>query len=460
MKQKRDAEAQRRYMLETPVSKLVIALGIPAVATQLVSVAYNTADTYFISKISTSASAAVGVVFSLMSIIHALGFGIGMGVSSLVSRRLGAGKKEEASRYTTSGFLAALVMGILIMIFGLIFIEPLMKLLGSTDTMLPYSCDYARWILMGAPVMCTSFVLNQSLKSEGAAMAAMWGICSGSVINIVLDPLLIFTFDMGIAGAALATVASQTASFLILLGYYVFGNRAAKLSPRYISRRAADYLLVFKIGLPTICRQGMASVASALLNIGAAAYGDAAVAAVTISNKIYMFVRSVVIGVGQGFQPVAGFNYGAGVKKRVREGFRFTCIVGTVICLICAGVIASFAGELIGWFRDDPDVIRIGRTALLFACAVMPFMAYSTYVNQLCQCLGFAARAAVLASCRQGICYIPLILILPRVIGLTGVQMSQPGADFLTFVVSVPFQIHFFKTVLSEKNTAPVKAAK
>ena len=444
------SEEQHHKMLQTPIPKLVLSLAAPTVASQLISIIYNTADTYFVSQISTSASAAVGVVFSLSSIIQAYGFGVAMGASSLISLRLGEKKDKEANGYASSGVLAEFVGGLLMLVFGLLFLEPLMRALGATETMLPHACAYGRVILMGAPIMCCSFILNCILRAEGAALFSMIGLCSGGLINIALDPLLIFTFDLGTAGAAIATVASQCVSFVILSIAFLRGRSIVHLRPKYVSRRPRDYVQIIAVGFPTIARQGMASLASALMNIQGAIYGDAAVAALTISNKIYLLVRNILIGIGQGFQPVAGYNYGAGDRKRTREAFLFATKLGTVICILAAGIIAAFAGNIIGWFRNDEQVITTGRAALLYACAVMPFMAYSTFVNQLYQCLGFKFPATVLASLRQGICYLPLIFILPHFLGLQGVQMTQPASDLLTFFICIPFQIMFFRRHLRD----------
>ena len=437
-------------MLQTPVAKLVLSLAAPTVASQLISIIYNTADTYFVSQISTSASAAVGVVFSLQSIIQAYGFGVAMGAGSLISLRLGEKKDRDANMYATSGFLAEFVGGLLMLVFGLLYLEPLIRVLGATETMLPHACAYGRIILMGAPIMCGSFILNCILRPEGAAVASMIGLSSGGILNIALDPLLIFTFGMGTAGAAVATVISQCVSFLVLAVAFLRGRSIVPLRPKYISRSPRDYVQILAVGFPTIARQGMASLASALMNIQGAVYGDAAVAALTISNKIYLLVRNVIIGIGQGFQPVAGYNYGAGDRKRTRQAFIFATKLGTVICILAAAIIAAFAEPIIGWFRADDQVIAIGRLALLYVCAVMPFMAYSTFVNQLYQCLGFKVPATVLASLRQGICYLPLIFILPHFLGLQGVQMTQPGSDLLTFFICIPFQIVFFRKHLRD----------
>ena len=303
---------------------------------------------------------------------------------------------------------------------------------------------------MGAPIMCCSFVLNCVLRAEGAAVVSMVGLCAGGLINIALDPLFIFTFEMGTAGAAIATVASQCVSLVILSISFLRGRSIVHLHPKYVSCHMRDYVQIIAVGFPTIARQGMASLASALMNIQGAIYGDAAVAALTISNKIYLLVRNVMIGIGQGFQPVAGYNYGAGDRKRTREAFLFATKLGTVICILAAGIIAAFAGSIIAWFRNDEQVVAIGRVALLYACAVMPFMAYSTFVNQLYQCLGFKLPATVLASLRQGICFLPLIFILPHFLGLAGVQATQPASDLLTFFICIPFQIAFFRKHLQD----------
>lgn len=450
------SEQQHRRMTEIAIPRLVTSLAIPTTFSQLITVIYNTADTYFVSSISTSASAAVGVAFALQAIIQAFGFGIAMGCSSLVSRRLGEKKDAEAEMYASSSVFAAIVLGFALLIGGLSCLAPLMRLLGATETILPYACDYTRIILIGAPVMCTSFVLNNILKAEGEANLSMIGLCAGGVVNIGLDPLFIFTFKMGIAGAALATVTSQLVSLIVLLIIFRSGRSILKLRIKAVSRRFSTYWQLIKIGFPTICRQGMASVASALLNHGAAYWGgefaDASVAAVTISNKVYMLVRSMMIGIGQGFQPVAGYNFGAKKYARVKKAFWFAVLAGTCIATAAALAIGLNTGAIMGWFRDDPKVIEIGSRALLFAAAVMPLMAYSTFVNQLYQCLGYSAAASVLASCRQGIFFIPIILFLPRLIGLMGVEMAQPGADLLTFMVSVPFQIVFFKKVLNRPD--------
>ncbi|MDO5518195.1 MAG: MATE family efflux transporter [Clostridium sp.] len=283
---------------------------------------------------------------SLMSIIQAVGFGLGMGANSLISRNLGAKKDNDACKYGNSTFSAAIIFGLCLMVFGLLGLHLLIRILGSTETMLPYSCDYGKYILIGASVMCSSFVLNNIIRFEGHALYAMWGLCIGGILNMIVDPIFIFGFDMGISGAAIATIVS----FMRLLSIFIRNKSIVKLGLKYISRNSRDYLHIVKTGFPTICRQMLGSVSSALLNIQAAVFGDAAVGTITIANKIYIFVRNVILGIGQGFQPVVGYNYGDHNKKRVKEAFIFSCTAALVIGLNTSGVIA--------WFRkDDMEVI-------------------------------------------------------------------------------------------------------
>lgn len=443
------AEQQHKRMLEESLPKLLLSLSLPAVATQLISVVYNTADTWFVSQISTSSAAAVGVCFALMSIIQACGYGFSMGASSLISMCLGAKLDDRASLYATSATFGAMALGLLISILGLIYLEPIMIAFGSTETILPYSLEYAKYILYFAPIMCGTFVISNALRACGQIDYSMIGTVTGVILNIILDPILIFVLDMGVAGAAIATSISQTVSFIVLLYPFVKNKTIINISYKNISRKLSVYKTILTTGFPTICRQGFGSISTILLNSSAAIYGDSAVATITIVNKIYMFVRNVVLGVGQGFQPIAGYNYGAGNKKRTKEIFVLSCFYGTIICVASAILIFIFRYNIILWFRNDIEVITIGKEAIKYICIVMPFMAFSTFVNQLFQCLGFKVKAAILASCRQGICFIPLVFILPKLYGLKGVEMLQPGADLLTFIISIPFIIWFYKNIFN-----------
>ncbi len=443
-------EKQYKKMLNTPIPTLILKLSTPAVIGMLITVLYNTADTYFVSMINKSASAAVGAVYSIMAIIQAVGYGFSMGAGSLVSILLGKNDREKADMYGSSAFFAAFLSGTVIAVFGLMFLKPFLKILGCSKTMMPYAVPYAKYILAVAPLNCSTFVLNGIVRSSGQVATSMISIGISGLINTVLDPLFIFTFGLGTGGAAIATALSQTINFIILLMLFVTDKSVVKLSLKKVSRDIKNYGDIISTGLPTVFRQGMGCLSATLLNVTAVKYGDAALAAITIANKVYVLVRNVVLGVGQGFQPVAGYNYGAGNRKRTWNSFLFTCLIGTGICLFATAFTAIYAKTIMEWFSKDSEVILIGTETLYFACTVMPLMAVSTYVNQMYQCLGFKKSASFLASCRQGIFFVPIIIIAPIFMGCQGAEITQPLADLLTFIISVPFMISFYRKHIKE----------
>lgn len=364
-------------MTQTPITSLVARQALPTIVSQLVTSMYNMADTYFVAHISQSAAAAIGVVFSLMSLIQAIGMGIGTGVGSIVARRLGAQQDEQADMTASSGVLLALIFALALMITGLLFLEPMVRIMGSTESMLPYSLSYAKYVLVGAPVLCVSFVYNNTLRYQGKAHIATIGLCSGAVLNVFLDPLLITTAGLGISGAAIATVAGQVVSLLVLMYPFKTGLSIVKISPKLLSRSLGDYILILRTGLPA------------------------------------------------------------------------ACLMGTAFCLAATALLALEAPAVIGWFRDDDaQVLEIGTTALYFYCAAMPFLGYSTFVNQFYQCLGFSRLASLLSCCRQGIFYVPALLILSSNFQLLGLQMSQAAADIATFLFSIPFHVYLYRRLL------------
>ncbi len=444
-------EIEYRRMTEESVAKLVISLSLPTVMSQMITSIYNMADTFFVTRLGDSAVGAVAIVYALQSIIQAVGFGLAMGAGSLVSRRLGEKDDDGACKYASCAFFSALLLGLLLTVGGLINLRGLLRLFGSTETILPYATEYAFIILLGAPLMCASFVLNNILRSEGKATFSMLGLTAGGVLNIILDPIFIFGAGMGVSGAALATVISQSISFVILLSFYLTGKSIVKLSPRYVSRRIGDYGLIVKTGLPTVFRQGLGSLATTLLNVQVKVYGDAAIAAVGIANKVYMLLRSFVLGIGHGFQPVAGYNYGAGKPRRVKKAFWVATALGTGVSITAALVLILFSEPIIQLFRPETaEVVRVGSRMLVYVSIALPFLGYSTYVNQLYQSLGYVKGATVLASCRQGIFFVPLIFLLPLLLKLDGILLTQPLSDLLTFLISIPFNILFLRRVLSD----------
>ncbi len=446
-------EAEYRHMTETSVTRLVISLSLPTVMSQMITSIYNMADTFFVTRLGDSAVGAVSIVFALQSIIQAVGFGLAMGAGSLVSRRLGQKDKNGADRYASCAFFAALLCGLLLALGGFVNLSGLLRVFGSTETILPFAVDYARIILLGAPLMCASFVLNNIMRAEGKATISMLGLTAGGVLNILLDPIFIFNFGMGVSGAAAATVLSQCISFCFLLWFYISGRSIVKLSPKNISRKFGDYALIVKTGLPTVFRQGLGSLATTLLNVQVKIYGDAAIAAVGIANKVYMLLRSFVLGVGHGFQPVAGYNYGAKKFKRVRKAFWVATVLGTTVSVVASVVLLLFSTQIIGLFEpENIKTVEVAARMLGFIAVALPMLGYSTYVNQLYQSLGYVKGATFLASCRQGIFFVPLIFVLPMVLGLDGILCTQPISDILTFCISIPFNVYFLRKVLSKKS--------
>ena len=436
---------QFRRMTETPIPQLVLSLAAPTILSMLITSIYNLADTFFVGQISTSASGAVGIVSSLMAILQALGFMLGHGSGSIISRSLGSQNTDAATRFASTSFFTALVFGGIITAAGLLTLPDFMMLLGSTETILPHACAYARYILLAAPIMMSSLVMNNILRYEGKASFAMIGLVTGGLLNIALDPLFIFGLGMGTAGAGLATALSQTISFCILLSMFLRGKTVSQFRITAVTREARDFGRILLGGAPSFGRQGLNSIGGMLLNLAARGHGDAAVAGMSIVSRIFMFIISVAIGVGQGLQPVASFNYGARKYRRVRQAAIFTIEAAFCMLVVLVGLCWVNGDVLIRLFRDDPAVTAVALPAFHYQCLAMLLQPIIVVANMTFQSVGASGRATFLACCRQGVFFIPLILILPRTHGLFGVEICQPIADVLTFLVSLPFLIAFLQ---------------
>lgn len=439
-------------MTETPVNRLIVSLAIPTVISMLITTVYNVTDTYFVSKISVSASGATGIIFSLMGIIQAFGFMYGQGAGSLVSRRLGAKEIDEARKYCSTAIFFALGTGLMILALGLIFLSPLMRLLGSTDTILPYAKIYGTYILISAPAMITSCVMNNILRYEGMAKMAMIGLATGGVLNIILDPLLIFTFNMDIAGAGMATAVSQYISTFLLLSVFLLKKCQTRISLKYVCIKPKFVWEIISTGTPALARQGLNSVSVMILNIVAKPYGDACIAAMSVVAKISMMIFSVCVGIGQGFQPVAGFNYGSKLYERVRQGVKFLWRFGTLIVSIMAVIVFIFAPQLVAMFRDEAEVVAIGSMALRFQCVAQFFAPTVMTANMTFQSIGKAGKAFFISCCQNGLFFIPLLLILSRLIGVTGIEIAQPIGYVLSAFVSAPMLLRFLKEIKKMAN--------
>lgn len=435
-------EQQLKYkqMTEEPVEKLICRLAIPTIISMLITSIYNMADSFFVSRIegdSASTVGAVGVVFSYMAIIQATGFLFGQGSGNYVSRALGDKRIKDAEVMVASGFTAAFITGVIILIAGLVFANPLVELLGATPTIKPYAARYLRIISIGAPFMCSSLVINNQLRFQGNAIYAMVGITTGGILNAILDPILIFKFNMGIDGAATATAFSQFVSLtLLLIGTTKGSNIRIKLNR--ISLKLNTYKEIFINGAPSLARQGLASFATICLNHTAKIAGDDAIAAMSVVSRINMFANSAVIGFGQGFQPVCGFNYGAKLYKRVRKAFWF-CVKTSVVFLIVVGILMFInAPDIIRLFgKDNPKVWEIGAKALRFQSFVLPLGGFVILSNMLLQTIRKPVRATILAMARQGLIFMPCVIILTYLFGLLGVEIAQPVSDILSFITAL-----------------------
>ena len=439
------AEERAQMLLTQPVEKIIPKMAAPTICSMLISSIYNMADTYFVSQIGaegssagTSASAAVGIVFSVMAMIQAMAFLFGMGSGTNVSHLLGMGKKQEAEVYSAVGFFSACAAGVVIAIVGNLLNEPLMYLLGATDTAAPYAVEYARYIFLAAPFMMGSLAMNNLLRFQGLALYGMIGIISGGILNMLLDPLLIFAFDMGISGAAIATAISQLVSFTILLVMCNTRADALSLLPKNYRPTKRIYSKILNNGLPSLGRQGIMSVSTSMLNNAAAVYGDPAIAAFSIVSRCLNFIYSIVVGFGQGFQPVCGFSYGAKNFDRMHRAFFFSVKMTTLVLLVLGALGFVFAEPIITVFRrSDPEVIRIGTETLRVQIVTAWTWGMITLSNMYTQAIGYGIRSTILAAARQGIFLIPVLLILPRVFGLQGLEYCQPVADVLTLGLSI-----------------------
>ncbi|MCR4991065.1 MAG: MATE family efflux transporter [Lachnospiraceae bacterium] len=444
---------QYKKMTETPVKRLVITLAIPTILSMMVTSIYNIVDTAFVGTLGNSASGAVGIVFGLMAILQSVGFLFGQGSGSMLSRKLGSKDPQSASIIASTGFFCSFSLAVIIGSLCFIFIDPLIMLLGSTPTIAPYAKIYIYYILVSSPFIVSSFTLNNILRYEGKASLGMIGLLTGSILNIAGDALFIFKLDMGIAGAGLSTAISQVISFSLLLSMFLFGKTSSKLSVKNISIADKTLFDIVTTGFPSLLRQSLGSLATIVLNFVSGSYGgDEAVAAMSIVNRASFFLFAIALGIGQGFQPVCGFNYGAGKYRRLRVAYSFTLILSEIVLIVLTFLTLIFSGNIIQVFRDDPDVIMIGTRALRLLCVAQLFMPFCMVTEMLMQSSGQRTAASLLSSLRGGVLFIPALFILPKIRGLYGVQEAQPLAFILSVLPSLYFMQRFFKNLPKEED--------
>ena len=439
------ADQHYAKMTETPVAKLILRLGIPTTVSMLITNIYNMADTYFVGTLGESAQAATGVLFTVQAIMQGIAFMLGHGGGTFISRSLADKNTNEASKYISTGIFTGGICGLVIMILGLIFLQPLVLFLGSTKTILPHAMDYGFWILLAAPFIICSLILNNGLRYEGKAFYAMFGLTAGGILNILGDYILVMKLGLGVYGAGLATAVSQIISFSILL--FMYSKMAqSRISFRSISKDYRDYLSICRVGLPSLIRQGLTSVTVGILNNVTKPFGDAAIAAMSVVNRYSNFLMCVGLGMGQGFQPVASFNYRAKKYDRVKKGLLFTTAFGLVFIGIMSMISILFAEQIIAVFQKQEDVIRIGSVALRFTAFGMMFMPFSVPVNMLYQSIQQPTISSILSMIRSGAVTIPVLLFAVPLLGLTGVQIAQPAADVIAGLISIPFIIRFLRS--------------
>lgn len=465
MKDNATIKDKRTVMTTEPVNKLILKLAIPTILSMLVTTFYNLVDTYFVGKIqtgeagaTTSATGAVSIIFSFMAIVQALGFFFGHGSGNYISHQLGNGNKDEAEKMAATGFVSAFAVGAVLMIAGYCLTEPIAKLLGSTKEILPYAVRYLRMILIGVPFMTSSLVLNNQLRFQGSAASAMVGIVSGAVINVALDPLFIMVFDMGVSGAGLATVISQIISFFLLLICVGKGDNI-RLDFTKFQFKKFYFVEMCKNGLPSLGRQSISSVANVCLSYAAkmaayasnvsnpSVYATSAIAALGIVSKIMFFGNAVIIGCGQGFQPVCGFNYGAGNYKRVKEAFWFTVKISTVFAVFMVIISNLLNKQIISVFNVDDNALDFAKRGFRYQSFSFIFTVWITVSNMMMQNIGKVVKATVLAISRQGLAFIPAVFVLGAIFKMSGVLWAQTIADILTFVLAVPLQISVLKEI-------------
>lgn len=426
-------------MTTQPISKLVCRLAVPSIITMMISAIYNMADTFYVAGIDVQSPAAVGVIFSYMAFIQAIAFFFGQGSANYISRALGAKDRENASLLAATGFFTSLITGILIASLGFAFMDRILLMLGSTETILPYARAYFRYILLGTPFIMSSFVMNNQMRFQGNAFISMMGITTGALLNIVLDPIFIFVLKMGVAGASLATMLSQMLSFVILLRLSGRGD-GIRLSLKNFRPKFWHYGEITAGGLPALGRQGLASISMAYMNQLASVYGDTAIAALSIVFRVTMFSTAIVLGFGQGFQPVCGFNFGARKFDRVRRAFWFSVSVTSIYCMVMSLLGYSFAEAIIKLFRpDDVELIALGSRALRYESFVYSSVGFVTTSNMFLQNTRKTLRATTLSASRQGFVLAMVLYIGSRVWGLEGIISAQPISDGITFLISIPF---------------------
>ncbi|MBQ3644263.1 MAG: MATE family efflux transporter [Candidatus Riflebacteria bacterium] len=452
-------EQKYNMMTQGSVERLVCSLSVPTIMIMLISALYNMADTFFVGQIKengTSATAAIGISFSIMAVIQSVGFFFGQGSGNYISRQLGAKNYDEASFMAATGLVTSFISGLILGIICLWNIESIVVFLGATPTIVPHACKYLKYIFIAMPFMTGSLTLNNQLRFQGSAVHGMIGIMSGAILNVILDPIFIFVLKYGVAGAGLATLISQCFGFFSLY-FATAASGNVRIFLRDFSPKLYRYIEIFKGGFPSLCRQGMGGIAMLCLNKEVGQYGDAALAGMAIATRSAMISFSVLIGFGQGFQPVCGFNYGAKLYDRVKKAFWFLVKIGTAIMTFNCIIAFIWAPQIVAFFRaDDPEVIRLGSLALRAQCMAFPIVSWFTSCSMMCQITRQTLKATILAAARQCVFFLPVLFILSRFYGLDGIIYTQPTADLLSFLIAIPIGASVLKGLSNKSENSKI----
>lgn len=451
-------EEKKKIMLNENIRTLIPRMAIPTITAQLITTVYNLVDTYFVSTLGTNATAAVGVNSSLERMITVIGSLIGAGACSYIARLLGAKDDEHANRVLSTSFFTGLGMGVMFLIAGKLMIGDVVYWLGATPDCAAYSMQYATYVLYAAPFMIGSFILNMCLRSEGSATYSMIGIGIGGVINCFLDPLFIYTFGLGVAGASMATAISKFISFCILCWPYIRKTSLVTISIRKFKVVMLDVKEVLAIGSSSFFRSLLTVAASVAINRVAGTYSTAALAALSVANRVMEFPFAIILGFGQGYQPVVGFNWGAKAWKRVKESYTFSCMLSVIGAIVMGLIIFPFAEQIIHVFNKQADyeVLQLGLLCVRIQCLSLVFHALSSLINMFYAGIGDAKFAMVMNLARQGYCFYPALLIAPMIWGINGVACTQAIADILSVLVIVPLGLHALKVIRQKEETEPV----
>ena len=441
-------DQRKQMMLTDPISKVIFKMAVPTIVAFLITSIYSLADTYFVSSLGTNATAAVSVNASLDQLIMMCGSMLAVGSNSYIARLLGGGDEKKASQVLSTAFFLAAGLGALLMVLGITFMTPMVRLLGATPTCEQYSIDYATYVLLAAPFMASNFVMNQCLRSEGSATLSMIGMGIGGVLNCILDPIFIFGLNMGVAGASLATAISKLVSFVILIFPYVTKRSLLRLSIRNFHFCWDIIGEIVSVGSSSMFRSGLAVVAGILLNDIAGNISDSVLAGIGVTTKIMMFPFSIILGFGSGFQPVAGFNWGAKRYDRVMQSYKHASKVALIGSILMAVILAFLYDPIIVLFAgSDPEMRSIGGLSILSQCIALPIHAWVAMVNMLCAGLGNAKGAFLLSTSRQGTCLIPILYPLAYFFQAYGVASVQAVADVLSLAMAIPIAIYMIRQI-------------